>query len=166
MISTEMLRRYTCFAGFDYNQLRDLAKAGEETSVDVGHYFLREDEELDYFYLILEGTVAITLEVPDRAVYQPRNNHITGDWITKELTVGSIGEGELFGWSALIPPNISTASAKAMIPCRVVAFDCQALRPIIEQDCSFGYLLTLMAAKVIRERLRDLRMETLADVAY
>lgn len=164
MISVELLRRYPFFAGFNYDQLSDLARVGEKKTVDAGQYFLHEGEELSSFYFVLEGTVAITLEVPDRTVVQQLSNQITGHLINTELTVSTVEKGYLFGWSALIPPNISTANAKAFTSCRVVEFDCQGLRRYIEQDCCFGHLLTLKAAQVIRERLRDRRVESLAEL--
>jgi len=43
-------------------------------------------------------------------------------------------------------------------------FDYQALEPIIEEECCFGHLLTLKVAQVIRGRLRDQRIENLAEL--
>ena len=138
---------------------QDVTEAGES-----GFESRQEIEELTSFYFVLEGTVAITLEVPDRAVVQPLSNQITGHLYNTDITVSTVEKGNIFGWSALVPPNISTASAKAKTPCRVVEFNVQALRPYIEQDCCFGHLLTLKAAQVIRDRLRDRRIESLAEI--
>jgi hypothetical protein len=76
-----------------------------------------------------------------------------------------VHEGELFGWSALVPPSLSTANAKAFTSCRVVEFNYNALQPHIQDDCCFGHLLTLKVAQIIRGRLRDRRIESLAEVA-
>jgi len=81
----------------------------------------------------------------------------------RDITVSNVGPGKTFGWSALIPPNISTANAKAATFCRVLRFDNAKLQPAIEADCCFGHLLTQKAAQVVRQRLRDMRMETLAE---
>jgi hypothetical protein len=33
-----------------------------------------------------------------------------------------------------------------------------------EKDCAFGYLMTQKAAQVIRERLQDIRIESLSTI--
>ena len=39
------------------------------------------------------------------------------------------------------------------------------LRQICDEDHEFGHLMTQKAAQVIRERFRDMRMQSLAQVA-
>ena len=163
MISVELLRRYPFFAGFTREHLNDLARVTREESVMTGHQFISEGERLTNFYLVLEGTVGVIIKIPDRKFEQSLTRQITNNLITKEITVSTAGEGEVFGWSALIPPNQSTASVKALTPCRVLVFDYQELQPIIDEDCCFGHLLTLKAAQTIRDRLRDRRVENLAE---
>jgi CRP-like cAMP-binding protein len=164
MVPIELIRRYPFFAGFNQDQVTDLADVANQVSVQAGYKFIKEGEWLTNFYLVLEGTVGIIIKVPDREMDQSLTRQITNNLITRDITVSSVGEGEMFGWSALVPPNISTANVKALTPCRVLEIDYQALKPIIEEDCCFGHLLTLKAAQVIRGRLRDRRTENLAEV--
>jgi CRP-like cAMP-binding protein len=163
MISIEVLRRYPFFAGFTRERIDDLARVAEEESFMPGHQFVYEGERLTNFYLVLEGTVGIIIKVPDREFEQSLTRQITHDLITKDVTVSTVGEGEIFGWSALIPPNMPTANAKALTSCRVLVFGFQELQPIIDEDCCFGHLLTLKAAQIIRDRLQDRRIESLAE---
>jgi len=164
MISTELLRRYPFFAGFNPDQIDDLARVAEEIAVNAGHQFISEGERLANFYLVLEGTVGVIIKVPDKEIKQSLTRHITNNFISKDVTVSTVGEGEVFGWSALIPPNMSTANVKSLTSCRVLVFDYQELQPVINEDCCFGNLLTLKAAQVIRDRLRDRRIENLAEL--
>jgi len=164
MVSIELLRRYPFFAGFSQDQIVDLADVAEEVSVMAGYKFIHEGEQQTNFYLLLGGTVGIIIKVPDENIEQSLTRQITNNLITRDVTVSTVGEGEMFGWSALVPPNISTANAKALASCRVLKFDYQELKPIIDEDCCFGHLLTLKAAQVIRNRLRDKRIEMLAEV--
>lgn len=164
MVPIELIRRYKFFAGFSHDQIVDLSIAAEHVFVETGHQFIYEGERLTNFYLVLEGAVGIIIKVPDREMEQSLTRQITNNLITKDVTVSTVGEGEMFGWSALVPPNISTANAKALTACRVLEVDYQALEPIIEEDCCFGHLLTLKAAQVIRERLRDKCIESLVEV--
>jgi CRP-like cAMP-binding protein len=164
MISIELLRRYPFFAGFTREQIDDLARVAEEDSVLAGHQFISEGERLSNFYLVLEGTVGMITKVPDKEFEQSLTRQITNNLITRDVTVSTVGEGEIFGWSAIIPPNRSTAYVKALTPCRVLVFDYQELQPIIDEDCCFGHQLTLKAAQTIRARLRDRRVENLAEL--
>lgn len=165
MVSEELLRRYPFFAGFNFGQLKVLAMAADERSVDAGHIFLHEEETLSNFFLLLEGTAALTIKMPDREVKQARNNHITGVFVTRDVNVGTLGPGEVFGWSALIPPYEPTASVKALTPCRVVSIDTQMLHQSIDGDCIFDRTMILKAAQIVRDRLRCRRIEMLAEYA-
>jgi CRP-like cAMP-binding protein len=165
MISIELLRRYPFFAGFTREQIDDLARVASEESVLAGHQFISVGEQLTNFYLVLEGSVGVIIQVPDREIEQSLTRQITNNLITRDVTVSTVGVGDVFGWSALIPPNLSTANVKALTPCRVLVFDYQELEPIIDEDCCFGHQLTLKAAQVIRDRLRDRRVENLAELA-
>ena len=164
MISIELLRRYPFFAGFTREQIDDLARVAEEESVLAGHQFIFEGERLTNFYLVLEGTVGITIKVPDKEFEQSLTRQITNNLITRDVTVSTVGEGEIFGCSAIVPPNRSTAYVISLTPCRVLIFDYQELQPIIDEDCCFGHLLTMKTAQIIRNRLRDRRVENLADL--
>jgi len=165
MVPTELIRRYPFFAGFSQDQIADLADAANQVSAQAGFIFINEGERLTNFYLVLGGTVGIVIKIPDHDMKQSLTRQITNNLITRDVTVSTVGEGEMFGWSALVPPNISTANAKALTACRVLEVDYQALEPIIEEDCCFGHLLTLKAAQVIRGRMRDRRIEHLAELA-
>lgn len=147
MISPELIRRYPFFAGLDAEHLVVLAKSGSELSVGEGHYFFRAEEVMDFLYLVLEGEIAIGIELPEQ---------------DREIVSNTVEEGDIFGWTALVPPYNSTASARTVTPCRVVVFDCRELRPILEEDCRFGHEMMKKVAQVIRDQLYSLRIETLA----
>jgi CRP-like cAMP-binding protein len=165
MISSEIIRRYPYFAGLSHEQIVNLAKIADEVTVEANHYFFHEGDGLESFYMILEGAVAIVIGVPDREVGNNVSAQLTGALNSKDIVISAIGPGEVFGWSALITPYKSTASGKATTPCRVVVFDCQELRKMFERDCRFGYLMLQKTAQVIRDRLRKMRVESLAHLA-
>lgn len=162
MISPELLRRYPFFAGLSHDQMVTLAKVADELMVETGHYFFREGDELKSFYLVLEGVVAIGFELPDQEVEQPLAQQLKGKLQTKDAIISAIGPGEIFAWSALVPPHQSTACGKATTSCRVISFNCQELLGIFETDCRFGYLMMQKAAQIARDRLHDTRVEALA----
>jgi CRP-like cAMP-binding protein len=163
VVSPELIRRYPFFAGLDLDQINTLAQAATERSVDEGHRFFREGDQLDEFYLLVEGSVAVVMEVPDREVaMQDISGQITGEMQMKDIVVSGVGTGDIFGWSCLVPPYQASAGAVATTPCRVVAFDGRKLLEAFDDDCRFGYVMTQRVTTVMRERLRDMRIESLS----
>jgi len=162
MISPELLRRYDFFAGLDNDQLITLAKLADEISVEEGYYFFHEGKVVTNFYIVVEGAVGIVLEIPDQAVEQPVSGQLTGEIKTRDITVTTVGAGMVFGWPGIIPPHDANATAKSLAPCRAFAFDCESLQKAFEDDCDLAYKMTLNAAQIIRERLRDMQIESLS----
>jgi len=163
MVSPELLRRYSFFAGLDHDQLVSLARTAREECVESGHRFFGEGEVLNSFYLVIEGAVSIFIPVTDPDSPTEVTGQLTGTLETRDVTVSTVGSGAVFGWSALIPPTFASAGARAVTPCRAIAFDCTKLLRLFDQDCRFGLLITRKAAEVIRQRLRDVLIESLSS---
>jgi len=164
MISTESLRRYPFFACITRDQLVILANVGELLDIEAGHYFFHEGDRLNSLFFVLEGNIDIAIGIPDRTVEQNVREQIMGNFIAEEVTVSTVRPGQIFAWSALIPPHVSTASAKATVPSRVIAFDTEPLKQAFQTDCSFNNLMLQKIAVVIRQRLRDMRIQSLAFI--
>jgi CRP-like cAMP-binding protein len=147
MISPELLRRYAFFGGLSMEQIVFLADTASELSVEADHTFFHEEDVLDFCYLLLEGEVAILIELPEK---------------NRDIVISSIKEGDMFGWSALLPPFVATAATRTEIACRVLAFDCRQIRQKFEEDHLFGYIMTQRIAQVMRDRLQGMRIESLA----
>jgi CRP-like cAMP-binding protein len=162
MISPEILRRYPFFAGLDHEHIMKLAVNGEEKVLEAGEFYFHEGDKLKEFYLLIEGAVSIAIEIPDREADQPVSEQLVGSIKMKSMTVSTVGTGDAFGWPGLIPPNDATAGAKALTDCRAIAFDCEKIQEEFEKDPLFGFVLTQRIAQVIRDRLRDMRIESLA----
>jgi CRP-like cAMP-binding protein len=150
MVSPELLRRYPFFSGLNLDHILTLAMAAEEVEAPPGHYFHHEGDDLKNLFLILEGEVNVITRLPQKG---------------KEVVLSTMGVGDVFGWSSLVPPHSATAGAKSETPCRVVVFDRDELLQKFEEDCRFGYVMMLKVAQLVRERLNDLRIETMAYIA-
>lgn len=150
MVSPELIRRFPVFSGLTIEQIVSLAKVAEERRFDRDHYFHHEGDELNTFYLLLNGEVAIVSRLPERE---------------REIILHTLGVGDAFGWSAFVPPYSSTAGAKAVTACDVIMFDAKELRMEFEADYQFGYVMMQKIAMIIRDRLNTLRIETLAYTA-
>jgi CRP-like cAMP-binding protein len=150
MVSPELLRRFTFFGGLSMEQVVALAKVAQETTLEAGQFLFHEGDDLVYSYLVLEGEVALVFELEGRE---------------RDVVISDLREGELFGWSGILPPYQATASARATTACHVVAFDCLELRQYFEQDIEFAFVLTQRIAQLLRDRLHGLRIESLGQEA-
>lgn len=159
MVSTELLRRYQFFAGLTSDQIALLAEVAEEVTVEAETYIFAEETELTDFYLILDGRVAITLNLPEIG-----NRAVITDTSAKkrEVTVGMVGVGDVCAWGALIPPYKAISNARTLTPCRVLMINAQDLRSIFDRDPRFGYLMMTRIAQVARDQIQELHYESLA----
>ena len=164
MISPEVLRRFPFFSKLSLEQIQILSKLAKEETVESDHVFFKEGELANNFYLLLEGSVAIVYEVPEREVDQKISDQFMRTIKTKDVVISEVIPGEIFGWHGIVPPFEARAGAKALTPCKVVAFDSKLLMDEFDKDCRFGYIMTQKADQIISERLRDLRIETLPSV--
>lgn len=161
MVSPELIRRYPFFAGLRINHITALAQAAEEKIIPEGVYLFHENAVLHDMYLLLDGAVGIAMELPARNMVHPVADQLMHEMKTDAVIVTRIGPGDVFGWSALLPPHHATAAAKTLTSCHLAAFDGRQLLQLFADDTEFGYLMTQKAANVIRGRLHDMRIESL-----
>lgn len=112
---------------------------------DAGQFILREGEEANNFYIIRHGKVSLEIFTQDRG----------------PITIQTIGEGEVLGWSWLIPPYHWHYDARALELTRAIALDGKCLRAKCEQDHDLGYELLKRFAYIITQRLEATRLQLL-----
>jgi CRP/FNR family cyclic AMP-dependent transcriptional regulator len=110
-----------------------------------GEVLFRTGKPADTFYVIRKGRV--NLEVHD-----PRH---------QAMVISTLGDGEVAGWSWLVPPYRWMFDARAVTPVSAVAFDGACLRGKCDEDPALGYALMQRVAQVMYERLQDARMRLL-----
>ncbi|NCC34257.1 MAG: Crp/Fnr family transcriptional regulator [Chloroflexia bacterium] len=161
MVSPELLRRYPFFARMSLEHLTALADLSEERTFAQGDSFFHEGQVLTHLYLVLQGQVALTLKLP------VQGNRAVGPALSaqqREVVLATVSAGELCAWSAVVPPYESTTNGYALTDGRMIELDCVALRTIFDRDPVFGFAFTLQIAQVMRDRIRDLHNESLADL--
>jgi CRP/FNR family cyclic AMP-dependent transcriptional regulator len=112
---------------------------------DAGQFLFHTGEEANQFFLIRQGTVALELAAPGRP----------------PLTLQTLGEGEILGWSWLIPPYYWMFDARAVEPTRALALDGKCLRTKCEADHDLGYELLKRFAHIMEQRLQATRLQLL-----
>jgi CRP-like cAMP-binding protein len=122
-----------------------LVSCATNVRFDAGKYILREGEEANEFYLIRAGRVAIEINPPQG----------------KPIIVDTLSEGDILGWSWLLPPYTWRFCARAVEPTRAIALDAVCLRSKCEQNHDLGYELLKRFSQSIYRRLDATRLQLL-----
>ncbi len=155
MISPELLRRYPFFAHFTGEQLREIAMITEEATAAAGEILFEECGPADTLYLLEDGSV-------DLFYFAKGKSSSSEEKEKKELPVGEINPGEIFGISALIDPYVLSAAGRASKPSTFLKIEAAALRQLFAQDPIAGYLAMQQVARALMERLDYTRVQLAA----
>jgi CRP-like cAMP-binding protein len=118
-----------------------LAEAASDVIFPAGHRLFEDGGHATRFWLIQSGSISLDLQVP-------------GQGPTK---IGSIGMGELLGWSWLFPPYIWAFGAVTAGPVEAFEFDGRLIRARCASDPVLGYEFTRRLAGVVAKRLQATR---------
>jgi CRP-like cAMP-binding protein len=125
--------------------LRILVGCASNVRFNAGQILFHEGEEANQFYMIRQGKVAIEILAPELG----------------PITVQTVGEGDVLGWSWLIPPYRWRFDARAVELTRAIALDGKCLRQKSEEDHDLGYELLKRFSGIIVERLEATRLQLL-----
>ena len=133
------------FRGLTAAQLELIAGCGQNTGFEAGDYLFSEGGQADTFYLLRQGRVQLEIFAPGRGA----------------VTIQTVDEGDVVGWSWLFPPYRWHFDARALDSVRAVAFDGACLRRKCQEDHSLGFELLGRFSPVMLERLQATRMQLL-----
>ena len=140
-----ILAHHPFFEGLDARYVQLVAGCGSNAKFDAGEFLFREGQEADAFFLIRRGKIAVEAFEAARG----------------PLIIDTLTDGDILGWSWLIPPYNWHFDAKAVELTRVIALDGRCLRAKCEQDHDLGYELLKRFSGIIEERLQATRMQML-----
>lgn len=133
------------FAGLDQRYLELVAACASNIVFGAGDYLCREGKPAQTFYLVRHGRVMLETFVPGRGA----------------VTIETIDDGEVIGWSWLFPPYRWHFDARALDRVRAVEFEAACLGDKIETDRVFGYELLRRFSPLMLERLQATRLQLL-----
>jgi CRP-like cAMP-binding protein len=143
---SQTLARHPFLAGLDERGLGSLAGLASFKKFEAGQIIFHEGDPARECYLLCQGKVAIETALMGVAGIQ----------------IDTLGEGEVLGWSWLLPPYELHYSARALEPTQAIALDGKALRDRCERDHDLGYELMKRFALVIVRRLAATRARFLS----
>jgi CRP/FNR family cyclic AMP-dependent transcriptional regulator len=141
----QLLGGHPFFAGLDASAVELVAGCASNVHFAAGSYIFGQGEAADRFYVIRHGRVALEVHSPVRG----------------PLVIDTMDEGEVLGWSWLIPPYRYFADARAVTAVSATALDGACLRGKCEEDPGLGYQLLTRVTAVMFQRLQSARVRLL-----
>jgi CRP/FNR family transcriptional regulator, cyclic AMP receptor protein len=141
------IARHPMFEGLSSAQLDLLASHASTRTARSQERVFRHDTPADRFYIVREGKVA--LQVPA----------VEGE----PLTVQTVGDGNVLGWSWLVAPYRWLFDARALTPSLLVALDGESLRAHCDADPMLGYDLLRRFAALMAQRLNSARLAAISQ---
>jgi CRP-like cAMP-binding protein len=128
------------------DELTMVAQIARQETFEPGARIIAENDEAKDLYIVLQGRVAILIELGDG----------------KQIVVDTVTKNGSFGWSAMVPPYTYTASAKCSEQTKVVAVPGSGLRDLCRGNCRTCYSIMERLATVISARLKDTRLQLIS----
>ncbi|MEP0822852.1 MAG: cyclic nucleotide-binding domain-containing protein [Ignavibacterium sp.] len=140
-----VLAAHPFFQNLEPEYLSLITGCASNVKFDAGTYLFREGEEAHHFYLIRQGKVGLEIFIPELG----------------PVKVQTAGEGELVGWSWLVPPYEWHFDGQALELTRAIALDAKCLRSKCEEDHDLGYQLLKRFISILEQRLQATRLQLL-----
>ena len=140
-----IIAEHPFFAGLESYYTGLLTGCAANVRFTPGTYIFREGEEANEFYLIRSGKVALEIFAPQH----------------KPIVIETLAEGEILGWSWLLPPYVWKFHAHVMQETRAIALDGKCLREKCEQNHDLGYEVLKRFAQIVERRLEATRLQLL-----
>ncbi|HKJ46330.1 MAG TPA: cyclic nucleotide-binding domain-containing protein [Balneolales bacterium] len=141
----KILLGHPFFKNIEGDYLNLIVGCASNVRFEQDEIIFREGQEADQFYIIREGTVALDLQDPGSG----------------KITIDTLTDGEILGWSWLVPPYYWRFDARATKMTRAISLDGKCLRNKCENDHDLGYELLKRFALIIDQRLQATRLQLL-----
>jgi len=109
--------------------------SAETESHQAGEMLFHEGDPAGWFFILLKGRIKLSLGQTGRVVYLVSH------------------AGELFGWSSMVGRSSYSASAECMTPTKLLRFDKNRLKEIIQKDAASSATLFQNLAAILGNRL-------------
>jgi CRP/FNR family cyclic AMP-dependent transcriptional regulator len=138
-----ILAEHPFLRDLDPKYIQLLTGCASNVRFEAGQFIFREGEAANQFYIVRHGQVALES-------YNPALGAVT---------ILTLGEGDVLGWSWLILPYKWMFDARALTLTRAIAFDAECLRAKCESDHDLGYELMKRVTQIIAQRLQATRLQ-------
>ena len=141
----ELLHEQPFFAGLDESVIRLVAGCAVNVHFRPGEFLFRQGDSAEKFYIIRHGSVALEVHSPAKGA----------------VVMDTADDGEVVGFSWLVPPFRYLFDARAVQETSAVSFDGTCLRGKCDDDPRIGYQLMQRTAHVMYDRMHAARVRLL-----
>jgi len=143
-VSTTVLKSVPMFAAFAEDQLRTLVTLVTRRGAARGAVIMAEGDRVDSLYIVISGRLKVMM----------------GEANGKEVILGIIGPGELFGEMGFIDDGPRSASVIAIEPCELLSVTRRGFKKCLVEN--FEVAMTVLRVLVRRLREADRKIASLA----
>jgi CRP-like cAMP-binding protein len=139
----QSLAKHPFFMDFSPGHLSSIAACANSAIFDAGTFLFREGEPASAFYAIQRGRVAIASITPHEG----------------PVTIQTVGDGDILGWSWMLPPYRWHFGARAIEATSVIAFNAACVREQLERDHELGFRTMRRFSQVMASRLEAMSLQ-------
>ena len=122
-----------------------LAELSRTFTAEPGEELFREGDESEVLGVVIKGRVALRTHVAERG----------------DLTLLTVEPGDIYLWSALVPPYRATSTAVAIEALEAITFEGPALRAALREDAALAQALYPRVLVAVERRLNATRVQLL-----
>ena len=140
----DLLSSCYLFDGLSYLQIENLARIGNETSVEKGAWLFHEGDAAERFYILVDGSIDLLTTIENDV----------------ELPTARLrNSGDCFGTGSLVAPYQYSLSARCTEAADLLTLSRDGLAGIMERDSGFGRVVMENLAAHYLDRLKEARQE-------
>jgi CRP-like cAMP-binding protein len=137
----QYLPEHPFFTGLDTATTDLLAGCAVNIHLRADEFLFREGAPADHFYLLRHGRIAIEVRTPGPA-----------------MVLDTVDDGDVVGWSWVVPPYLWTFDGRAVTDVSAVSFDAACLRDKCQRNPVLGYDLMMRFVQLMNQRLQSARL--------
>ena len=142
MVSAEWLKKTELFGSLNESHLNTILSRSSIESFPEGKTIFRQGEEAIRLYILIEGTVNLTVKTQEQT-----------DFMTSKIEK----EGAAFGIPSLIEPFRYNVTATCLKPSKVLTIEADHLMKKMEEDPKMGMEVMKKLTSIYFSRLNALR---------
>jgi len=140
IVSTEVLKGFKLFTGLDETELAQIATLCQERTYERDAIIFTAGGWATDVYVLKSGRVGIQIEL---VIYN----------LEIRAIIYTVEKGEVFGWSAIVPPHRLTALARCLEEADVVVINGTNFMNLLQKNNHIGYVVMKNLSLVISSRL-------------
>jgi CRP-like cAMP-binding protein len=145
----DLLRGHPFLFSMQPSHLKILAETARISDLQAGDILFRQGDPANRLFLICSGKIEL----------EAACSHPCGATVNVE----TLGQGEVLGWSWLIPPFSWNLQARAIEATKVIVVESAHLLAACEEDAEFGCELMKRIAQVMAHRFQSLRKQLVEE---